>query len=104
MTNGRYTPPTGPASRSSLIPAFWTAFDAFTSSLWKSRRGSGRAGNYWLSMDRLSILRNDPVLAAVLFVLQLDAQGPGPSLVTVNGRRLIVQKRNSDGSLASPAP
>lgn len=28
----------------------------------------------------------------------------GPSIVTVNGRQLIVSKRNSDGTLASPTP
>ena len=30
--------------------------------------------------------------------------GPGPSLVSVSGRQLIVQKRNLDGSTAPPAP
>lgn len=29
---------------------------------------------------------------------------PGPSIVTVNGRQLIVSKRNADGTLTSPVP
>jgi predicted outer membrane repeat protein len=32
------------------------------------------------------------------------AAGPGPSIVSVSGRQLIVRKRNPDGTLQAPAP
>lgn len=35
--------------------------------------------------------------------LAIPSDGPGPSVVSVSGRRLIVRKRNTDGTLAAPA-
>ena len=32
------------------------------------------------------------------------SDGPGPSLISINGRQIIVRKRNTDGTLAPPAP
>lgn len=51
-----------------------------------------------------------PLIAGILFVLLLgwtssaQATGPGPSLVTVSGHRLLVQKRLPDGSLTPTEP
>lgn len=42
------------------------------------------------------------VLAALLGFTASASAFPGPSLVSVSGRRLIVQKRQPDGSLAAP--
>ncbi|MDX1981258.1 MAG: DUF4082 domain-containing protein [Bryobacteraceae bacterium] len=42
--------------------------------------------------------------AALSSNLTLETTRPGPSLVSVNGRQLIVQRRNPDGTLAPAAP
>jgi len=44
------------------------------------------------------------VLLVVGWTLPVRADGPGPSLVTVSGHRLLVQKRQPDGSLAPAEP
>ncbi len=57
------------------------------------------------SLFRTVLCRSGHVLAfSILALPPATAQSPGPSLVSVSGRQLIVRKRNSDGTLAPAAP